>query len=205
MSKLRVLFVLALLAVPAILIAEDALQRYQVDPQQAENSVLASVRGWWDAPDVSDVLRALPADQRAEAVQALGGFVKGYVQSEDFKKAYGKAYKDSKPKRGFGLPSINVKKMAEDAATKQVTGEDEKKQGLDKDPNVTIKARLREFLKETEDIDYGAATIGQGNGRRFSEAANEAKPPLWKMGFRAGKETTEAAREFAKQWLSELP
>lgn len=206
MSRMRLLFVLAVLAVPAVLIAQDALERYEVDRVQAENSVLGAVRGWWHAPDVGEVLRALPADQRAEAVQALGGFVKTYVQSEDFKKVYGKAYKESKPKRGFGLPSINLKKTAEDEAKKQVMGEDEaKKQALDKDPNITIKLRLEQFLSETADIDYAAKTIGQGNARRFSDAENEAKSPLWKMGFRAGKETTEAARAFAKQWRSELP
>ena len=205
MSRLRTLLLLALLAVPAALIAADALERYEVDRVQAENSVLASVRGWWDAPDVSPVLRALPAEQRAEAVRAFGGFVKAYVQSPEFKKVYAKAYKETQPKRGFGLPKLDVKAIAGKAVEKATGGGEAKKQGLDKDPNVTIKARLQEFLDATADIDYDAKTTGENRRGQFVNSDYEAKPPLWKMGFRAGREATEAARGFAKEWLAELP
>ena len=60
-----------------------------------------------------------------------------------------------------------------------------------------------QFLDDTAGIDYDAKTSGAS--KTFVDAAYEAKPPLWKMGYRAGKETTEAARAFAKEWMEELP
>lgn len=204
MKALRLALLCALLAIPAVLIAEDALERYDIDRVQAENSVLGAVRGWWDAPDVSDVLRALPPDQRAVAVRELGGFVKEYVQSAEFRKNYAKAYKDSQPKRGFGLPKLDVKSLADKAGKMATSDKDKAKQdGLDKNPDVTLRRRLQQFLDETANIDYDAKTTGSMDA--FVDPANEAKPPLWKMGYRAGREATEAARAFAKEWMEELP
>ena len=40
--------------------------------------------------------------------------------------------------------------------------------------------------------------------KRFVNPIYESKNQEWKQGFRAGKEATEMARAFAKQWLSEL-
>jgi len=205
MKSARLLFAAALLAVPALLIAEDALERYDIDRIQAENSVLGAVRGWWDPPDVTDVLRALPASERAAAVRELGGFVKEYVQGADFKKNYAKAWKDTQPKRGFGMPKIDVKSMttkAEKMARHDSTRAKEAA-SLDKDPNVTIRRRLQQFLDDTANIDYDAKT--SGSSHTFVDASNEAKPPLWKMGYRAGRDATEAARAFAKEWMEELP
>jgi hypothetical protein len=203
---LRAVVMLTLLAVPALLLAEDVLERYDFDRVQAENSVLGAVRGWWDPPDVPDLVRALPPEERAAAVVELGGFVKAYVQSAEFQKNYAKAWKDAQPKRGFGLPKLDVK-TATDKAAEMAAGDKKsaKPTGLDKDPKVTVRRRLQQFLDETADIDYAAATVGEGAARRFSDPAYEAKPALWKMGFRAGRETTEAARAFAKEWMEELP
>lgn len=205
MKPVRLLFAAALLAVPALLIAEDVLERYDIDPIQAENSVLGAVRGWWDPPDVSDVLRSLPPADRAAAVRELGGFVKEYVRSEDFRKNYAKAWKDAQPKHGSGVPKIDVKAMATkaDKMARHDSTAAREAAALDKDPNVTIRRRLQQFLDDTAGIVYDAKT--SGDSKTFVDAAYEAKPPLWKMGYRAGKETTEAARAFAKEWMEELP
>jgi hypothetical protein len=206
MKPARLLLAVTLLAVPAVLIAEDALERYDIDRIQAENSVLGAVRGLWDPPDVSDVLRALPPAERVAAVRELGGFVKEYVQGAEFKKNYAKAWKDAQPKHGSGMSKLDMKSMAgkaEKMAAHDTTAKANANAGLDKDPNVTVRRRLQQFLDETAGIDYDAKTSGSSHA--FVDAGYEAKSPLWKMGFRAGREATEAARAFAKEWMEELP
>jgi hypothetical protein len=38
----------------------------------------------------------------------------------------------------------------------------------------------------------------------FDSTEDEARPPVRKMRYRAGKSTSEAARTFASGWLAEL-
>ena len=52
---------------------------------------------------------------------------------------------------------------------------------------------------------FKAKLVGaQGSPRRFAREDYEAKPAEWKMCFRAGKEATEAARAFAREWIKSL-
>jgi monoamine oxidase len=67
-----------------------------------------------------------------------------------------------------------------------------------------VKSRLQKFLDVTADVDFQAALKEQYGKKRFVNPAYESKPDEWKQAFRAGKEATEAARAFAKQWLSEI-
>ena len=72
-------------------------------------------------------------------------------------------------------------------------------------PNSLIKTWLKSFLDQSNQIDFNAKTAIDENGRTlFVKQDYEKKDYMWKLGFRAGKETTEAAREFAQSWLSEL-
>jgi hypothetical protein len=67
-----------------------------------------------------------------------------------------------------------------------------------------IKARLVQFLAQTNGIDYNAK-LAERNGKQiFTNPAYEAKNLQWKMAFHAGKEVTETARTFIQQWLKEL-
>lgn len=69
---------------------------------------------------------------------------------------------------------------------------------------LVIKARLVNFLAQTNGIDY-TATVAERNGKQiFINPKYEAKSMQWKMAFRAGKEVTETARTFAQQWIKEL-
>jgi hypothetical protein len=70
--------------------------------------------------------------------------------------------------------------------------------------NQFIAERLQKMLDATKDIDYNAELVEKYNKKRFVNPAYEYKNTEWKQGFRAGKEVTETARAFAKQWLSEL-
>jgi hypothetical protein len=187
-------FTLIVLA-PALLVAEDALQQYGLDRIQIEDSVLSMVRGYCVAPDLK-LLKALPPEERAAAVNALGIFLKEYVRSADFTTLYAKAWKKTKPK-GLGmLGGLNTRSLGNQAGTDPYA--------LDKDPNVTLKRRLQSFLDATADVDFAAALKGEGSSRRFVDKQYEAKPPEWKMCFRAGKEASDAARSFAKGWIEEL-
>ena len=70
--------------------------------------------------------------------------------------------------------------------------------------NQFVKLRLTDFLESTKDIDYGAALVEKPYKKVFANPVYEKKNWKWKMGFRAGKEATEAAREFASKWIKEL-
>jgi hypothetical protein len=71
-------------------------------------------------------------------------------------------------------------------------------------PDELIAERLQKMLDATKDIDYSAELAEKWGKKRFVNPVYESKNPEWKQGFRAGKEVTETARAFAKQWLSEL-
>ena len=64
--------------------------------------------------------------------------------------------------------------------------------------------KLRKMLEATKGIDYQATLVEKYGKKRFSNPAYESKNREWKMGYRAGKEVTEKARAFAKQWLDSL-
>jgi hypothetical protein len=68
-----------------------------------------------------------------------------------------------------------------------------------------VKKRLQQFLDATKDVDYTAALKdGYGGKKVFVNPAYESKSADWKKAYRAGKEATTAAREFASGWLNEL-
>lgn len=72
------------------------------------------------------------------------------------------------------------------------------------DPRTLVAMRLRRFLDATSDVDFTAKLVDQNKAQKFADPALEAKPGEWKMSFRAGKPATDAARNFARQWLSDI-
>ncbi|MBI5838026.1 MAG: hypothetical protein HZB25_12375 [Candidatus Eisenbacteria bacterium] len=73
------------------------------------------------------------------------------------------------------------------------------------DPNVSLRKRLSEFLATTADINFDAELTKVGYKKHFADKTLEARPEEWKMWYRAGREATGAAREFAQEWLKDLP
>jgi hypothetical protein len=72
-------------------------------------------------------------------------------------------------------------------------------------PRHMLEGRLREFLETSKDVDYAAPLATDDAGKKvFTNPEYERKPTNWKLCFRAGKETVEAARAFAREWLEEL-
>jgi hypothetical protein len=71
------------------------------------------------------------------------------------------------------------------------------------DPRVLIAARLHHFLEVSRDIPFNARLAPDKQGRmKFADPQYEARPDQWKLCFRAGREPVEAARAFAREWLS---
>ena len=72
-------------------------------------------------------------------------------------------------------------------------------------PNGMVKQWLTEFIATSKAVDFNAKTALDEKGRTlFVKQEYERKDYLWKVCFRAGKETTESASKFAQTWLSEL-
>lgn len=207
----RPIALLALIAALAasLALAADGPDALGFDSTQLEESLFSALRGSYQAPDIPAAVRALDDAHKVAAVNTLGAFAKAFVASDAFGERYAEARKASKPKRGFGLPKINLdaKAIAKQAVTKaadQAAGKQPPAWELDKDPRAQLKRRLQAFLDVTADVDYSAKTEGQGSYRRFVDEAYEAKPSEWKMCFRAGKATGEAVRAFATEWIAEL-
>ncbi|MCU7490595.1 MAG: hypothetical protein ACM3UR_01820 [Bacteroidota bacterium] len=73
------------------------------------------------------------------------------------------------------------------------------------EPDMMIRRWLEEFLKASSDVDFDAQVSTDEFGKkRFVNADYEHKPDIWKLCFRAGRQTTEAGRKFAESWLKEL-
>ena len=75
---------------------------------------------------------------------------------------------------------------------------------LPPNPRDLIKRRLQEILDITTEVDYDAELIEVGKFKKFVNPLYEKKSKDWKLAFRAGRETTEAVRAFAKKWLQEF-
>ncbi|MGH9385515.1 MAG: hypothetical protein ACRD2N_14635 [Vicinamibacterales bacterium] len=72
------------------------------------------------------------------------------------------------------------------------------------DSGTLIARRLRRFLEVTREIDFSARLVERDNRLRFADPSLESRPAEWKMCFRAGQGSTQAAREFARSWLTAL-
>ncbi len=72
------------------------------------------------------------------------------------------------------------------------------------DHRALIADRLRHFLEVSADVAYDARLTDKDGKKVFADPALEAKPKEWKLCFRAGKPATDAARAFARTWLSDL-
>lgn len=91
---------------------------------------------------------------------------------------------------------------------KDVQAYEDRMKGYERDfpsnSQTLIATRLRRFLEVTRDINFSARLVERDRKQRFADPGLEGRPAEWKMCFRAGQPTTEAARAFAQAWLSAL-
>ena len=72
-------------------------------------------------------------------------------------------------------------------------------------PNPIIKKWINTFLDKSSDINFDAKTQkGKDGLLKFVDQKYEGKDSQWKLYYRAGRESVNAARTFAQSWLSEL-
>ena len=72
-------------------------------------------------------------------------------------------------------------------------------------PNPIIKKWINTFLEKSYDINYDAKTQkGKDGLLKFVDQQYEYKDSQWKLYYRAGRESVNAARTFAQSWLNEL-
>jgi hypothetical protein len=75
------------------------------------------------------------------------------------------------------------------------------------DPQKIFAQRLREFLKETANVNFSAKTIsltGGPDGIEFVHPEDRARSWLWQEAVIVGPEAVAAARAAAEAWLKEL-
>jgi hypothetical protein len=72
------------------------------------------------------------------------------------------------------------------------------------DPGMLIQRRLQSFLDVCGDVDFEAELVERYDRMRFVETSYEGKPWEWKLCYRAGEDSVEAAREVARLWLEAL-
>ena len=73
------------------------------------------------------------------------------------------------------------------------------------DPKFIVKKRLEKFMEETKDVDFNAKLVEGEYGKTvFAKREHEMKSANWKLCFRAGKESVDAARASVKDWLDGL-
>lgn len=72
------------------------------------------------------------------------------------------------------------------------------------DVRAFIRLRLQEFLQVTLNVDFNAKLVELSGKKKFVNESYETKHPAWKYCFRAGKESTIAARALATEWLTQI-
>jgi hypothetical protein len=155
--------------------------------------------------------RAIPVSARAAVVQQMALFAKEVVNTPAFKEAYQQERESNKPQKADYLPENLQLYSADEQAEMQNYFKEavqEWEQQYPQDQRYFVKHRLQEFLAITSSVDFGAALEKHPyytNKMIFANPEYERKPEEWKKTFRAGKEATTAARQFAQQWLKELP
>jgi hypothetical protein len=72
-------------------------------------------------------------------------------------------------------------------------------------PGFLVKEWLNDYMEKSNAIDFNAQLATNNYGKQvFTKAEYERKDYLWKLLFRAGRESVDASRKFAQSWLSEL-
>lgn len=71
-------------------------------------------------------------------------------------------------------------------------------------PKILLKKWIDRFLNDSKDIDFNAQLKNDRGRQIFVNPEYERKSSQWKLYYRSGKAPVEAARNFAKAWLTEL-
>ena len=151
---------------------------------------------------MGSMLSSLPADQRAEFKKQIDNGKRNVVIYKKLQLLLKTDYMEFK------------KQFAEQQAQEQIAQERSQLVNNNssnaaefekwKDPKKVLSSKLGEFLTKTQGIDFAAQTKLVNNRKKFVNGTYEGKNDLWKFCYRMGPAPTNAARNFAQQWQSEL-
>jgi len=144
--------------------------------------------------EMEEAIKAMPADQRAG--------MKGLVES--MKAQLKELDNPNNPMLGKEMEEMNQQAHAQ-ALLQHKRDLAEWEKDYPPTADKLIQQRLTEFLEASKNVDFTAQIVPGRSGKMvFARPDYEKKPNNWKLCFRAGKETVDAAREFAAAWLAEL-
>ncbi|HEX2866918.1 MAG TPA: hypothetical protein VHO03_07735 [Ignavibacteriales bacterium] len=136
----------------------------------------------------------IPASEKAEFEKAIEGLKADMAELDKSGDASDNSEMDQYMKQGYEAEMQDYKEKLQ-----------QWEKEYPKEPDMMIKRWLEEFLKVSSDVDFNAElSVDKLGKKRFVNSEYENKPDIWKLCFRSGKKTTEAARTFAEEWLKEL-
>lgn len=139
-----------------------------------------------------------------KSIKELGGQIAKDLQPLlDQLKQNKKEYQDTNH-QNFQYIAMGEKLQQEDAERRYQENLKRWKEEFPENIQLFVADKLRKMLDATKGIDYQATLVEKYGKKRFTNPTYESKSREWKMGYRAGKEVTEKARAFAKQWLDSL-
>lgn len=145
--------------------------------------------------NTEETMKALPADQRTYLGEALKVYRTQLKELDDPNNSYYGPETQKMMAEGY---KMQLEQYKETLARWE-------EEYPEKNPEMLVKRWIVEFLTISADIDFNAKLKDNGYGKMiFVNPEYESRPSLWKLFFRSGKETTEAARAFALRWLSEI-
>ncbi|MDQ6482453.1 hypothetical protein [Dyadobacter sp. LHD-138] len=152
--------------------------------------------------EMGSMVNSLPAEQRAEFKKQVDNGKRNVLEYKKLKQllktdyaAFKKQYAELQAQE-----QINQELDQLTRNNKSNAAEFEKW----KDPKKVLSAKLGEFLAKTQGVDFAAQTKLVNGRKKFVNGSYEGKNDLWKFCYRMGQAPTNAARNFAQQWQTEL-
>lgn len=134
-------------------------------------------------------------DQQAMFDELIATLKQQLAEIDDPEKTMFKPEMDEYIKQGYQMQMDNYNKTVSEWEIEYPTD----------NPNPMIKKWINTFLEKSADINFAAKTTKAKDGKiKFVDKEYEYKDSQWKLYYRAGKETVNAARTFAQNWLNEL-
>ena len=195
-------------------LSRNILEELGISQEEAEEDVKDSFIEGALLASSREIALEIPEGKRVQVVNELGVFVKRYVNSRQFINEYQQQRESNKPDDEF-LANVDPSTL-KNAEEKKIYEEEKKafqeelKQWEKEYPAnhlVFVRRRLEEFLALSADVDFSAELVRDPGSYKliFTKPEHEAKSRSWKRAYRAGKQANAAARQFAQQWLKELP
>lgn len=168
--------------------AGDILQQLRYTKSEAQEQVVFSISvGQAPVDRLAKAFKPAPAAAKVAMVEQAMLWAKAYTATPQFEKAYQAFRQDYKP------ADEDTESLAQWKQDFPATGRE------------AVKERLREFLRESADVDYNAKLVRRDGKMVFAnETYEDEKSGEWKICYRAGKEPVAKARAIAQAWLKEL-